>query len=86
LEFAHKNLTEILISAAPGPLAHEITLELAEVCLKLGQNSQTVSVCLQLLDSAISDQIKQKTLKVLATAYNRQKKYDDAALALFGQW
>jgi len=86
LEFAQKKLTEILINAAPGPLAHEITLELAEVCLKLGQNSQTVSVCLQLLDSAASARIKQKALKVLAAAYKRQKKFDDAALALFGQW
>ena len=86
LKFALKMLTEILISVAPGPLAHEVTLELAEVCLKLGQNSQTVSVCLQLLDSAVSARIKQKALKLLATAYNRQKKFDDAALALFGQW
>jgi tetratricopeptide (TPR) repeat protein len=85
LKFAHKMLTEILISTAPGPLAHEVALELAQVCLKLGQNSQTVSVCLQLLDSAVSARIKQKVLKVLAAAYNRQKKYDDAALALLGQ-
>ena len=85
LKFAHKMLTEILISAAPGPLAHEVALELAGVCLKLGQNSQTASVCLQLLDSAVSARIKQKALKVLAAAYNRQKKYDDAALALLGQ-
>jgi len=85
LKFAHKMLTEILISAAPGPLAHEVALVLAEVCLKLGQNSQTVSVCLQLLDSAASARIKQKASKLLAAAYNRQKKYDDAALALLGQ-
>jgi len=86
LEFAHKKLAEILISAAPGPLAHEIALELAQVCLKLGQDSQTVTVCLQLLDSDVSARIKQKALKVLAAAYNRQKKFDDAALALFGRW
>lgn len=86
LEFAHKKLAEILVSAAPGPLAHEIALELAKVCLKLGQDSQTVSVCLQLLDSDVSAGIKQEALKVLAAAYNRQKKFDDAALALFGRW
>jgi len=86
LEFAHKRLTEILILAEPGPLAHEISLKLAEVCLELEQTSQAVSVCLQLLDSTISDRIKQKTLKVLAEAYSRQKKFDDAALALLGQW
>ncbi len=86
LELAHKNLTEILINAAPGPLTQEIALVLAEVCLKLNQISQTVSVCLQLLDSDVSTEIKQRTLGVLATAYKNQKKYDKAALALFGQW
>jgi tetratricopeptide (TPR) repeat protein len=86
LEFAHNRLTEILISAAPGPLTHEIALKLAEVCLKLDQTSQTVSVCLQLLDTDPSEEVKQKTLKVLASAYNRQKKFDNAALALLGQW
>ena len=85
LEFAHEKLAKILINAAPGPLAHKVALELAQVALKLGQNSQTVSVCLQLLDSAVSARIKQKALKVLAAAYNQQKKYDDAALALLGQ-
>jgi len=86
VEFAHRKLTEILVMAEPGPLAHEITLKLAEVCLKLEQNPQAVSVCLRLLDKNISDQVKQKTLKVLAEAYNRQKKFDNAALALVGQW
>ncbi len=85
LEFAHKMLTEILVSAAPGPLAYEVALVLAQVAFKLGQNSQTVSVCLQLLDSAASDRIKQEALKVLAAAYNLQKKYDNAALALLGR-
>ena len=86
LDFAHKKLTNILINAAPGSLANEITLRLAEVCLDLGQTSQTVTVCLQLLDSDVSTQIKQKALKVLATAYNQQKNFNDAALALLGQW
>jgi len=54
LEFAHEKLAKILISAAPGPLAHEVALELAQVALELGQDSQTVSVCLQLLDSDVS--------------------------------
>ena len=86
LEYVQKKLTEILISAAPGPLAHEIALELAEVCFELGQNSQAVFVCLQLLDSTVSTPIEEKASKLLAAAYNRQKKYNDAALALFGQW
>jgi len=86
LEFAHKRLTQILIMAEPGPLAHEIFLKLAELCLELEQTHQAVSVCLRLLDKNLSDQVKQKTLKVLAEAYNRQKKFDSAALALVGRW
>ena len=86
LNFAQKKLSSILISAAPGPLADEIKLRLAEVCLELGQSSQTVTICRQLLDSEVSAQIKQKSLEVLAAAYKQQKKFDNAALALLGQW
>jgi tetratricopeptide (TPR) repeat protein len=86
LDLADKKLTNILMSAAPGPLANEITLRLAEVCLELDQTSQTITVCRQLLNSQISTQIKQKAIKLLAAAYSRQKNYNDAALALLGQW
>ena len=86
LDFAGKKLTNILMSAAPGPLANEITLRLAEVCLELGQSSQTVTVCRQLLDSEVSTRIMQKASKILAAAYNQQKNFDNAALVLVGQW
>lgn len=85
-ELARTRLTEILIAVEGGPLAHEVAFKLAEVCLKLGQNSQAISVCLQLLNSAPSARIKQKTLDVLATAYGQQKNYDKAALVLAGRW
>ncbi len=86
LDFAHKKLTNILMNASPGPLADEISLRLAEVCLELNQNSQTITVCRQLLNSEISTQLKQKALKVLAAAYSQQKNYNNAALALLGRW
>ena len=86
LESAREKLTEILIMVEPGPLAYEIALKLADVCLKLEQNSQAISICLQLLDSGPSSPILQKALGILATAYNRQKDYDRAALALLGRW
>jgi len=85
LDFARKKLTDILISADPGHLSHEIALRLAEVCLDLGQSSQTITVCQQLLDSEVSIQIRQKALKVQVAAYNHQKNFDNAALALVGQ-
>jgi TolA-binding protein len=86
LEPARKELTDILTFVEPGPLSHEIALELAKVCLKLGQSSQTISICSQLLDLEPSPQIKQKALNILAAAYNRQKNYDKAALVLLGKW
>ncbi|HEW79117.1 MAG TPA: tetratricopeptide repeat protein [Phycisphaerales bacterium] len=86
LELARSNLTEILVIVEPGPLADQVALKLADVCLKLGQNSQTVSICSQLLDSGPSAAITQKALGLLATAYNRQKNYDRAVSALLGKW
>ncbi len=85
LELAHRDLPEILVLVEPGPLAHEVNCELADVCLKLGQNSQTISICSQLLDSAPAAPIKQKASDLLATAYTRQRNYDRAVFALLGQ-
>lgn len=86
LELARGTLAEILIIVEHGPLAHQVQWELADVCLELGQNPQAVSICSQLLDSQPSAQIKQKALALLADAYNHQKNYDSAALALLGRW
>ncbi len=86
LESAREKLTKVLVMVSPGLLAYEIALKLAEVCLRLNQNSQAISICLQLLDSDPSAPVSQKALEILATAYNRQKNYDRAALALLGRW
>ena len=85
-ELARRKLTELLILVEPGPLAHEITLKLVDVCLKLNQNSQIISICSQLLELNPPEQIKQEALVRLAAAYKRQKNYDGAALALIGRW
>jgi len=86
LKFARRDLTETLVLVEPGPLAQEVALELADVCLKLGENSQAINVCSQLLDSGPSEQIRQKALSTLATAYKQQKNFDKAALVLLGRW
>jgi len=86
LELARKKLTEIIAIIKSGPLAHEIALKLADVCLKLEKEPQAIFVCSQLLDLEPPEQIKLKALDLLATAYNQQKNYDRAALALLGQW
>jgi tetratricopeptide (TPR) repeat protein len=96
LELARKILADELVSIEPGPLAQQFALELADLCLKLDRDSQTVSICTQLLDSTdratagyaptSSPQVKHRALELLATAHNKQKNYDRAALALLGRW
>ncbi|HUT45590.1 MAG TPA: tetratricopeptide repeat protein, partial [Sedimentisphaerales bacterium] len=86
LESARSGLSEILGTVEPGPLAQQAAMELAEVCLKLERGSQAVSVCLQLLESDVPEQKKQEILRMLAAAYNQQKNYDKATLALSGKW
>jgi len=86
LESARSGLSEILGIVEPGPLAQQIAMELAGVCLKLERGSQAISVCLQLLESDVPEQKKQQILKMLAEAYSQQNNYDKATLALSGQW
>jgi len=86
LESARSGFSEILSSVEAGSLAQQTAMELADVCLKLERGSQTISVCLQLLESDVSEQKKQEILRMLAEAYNQQKNYDKATLALSGQW
>ena len=86
LDTALEKLVTILELAESGPLAHQSALNLADICLKLGKDSQAISVCSQLLDLEPPEQIKQEALQLLAAAYNQQKNYDSAALALLGQW
>lgn len=86
LENARSKLTEILTFAQPGPFVHEVMLKLAEICLKLGQTDQTILICSQLLDLGPSAQIKQRASNILAAAYQQQKNYDKAAMALAGKW
>ena len=82
LDTARTYLTEALSLVEPGPVAHTASLELAEVCLKLKDYRQTISICTQLLDSSASEQIKQQASKTLAAAYSSQRDYDKAAMAL----
>ena len=86
LERARSRLSEVLSVAKAGALAQAAAIELARVCLKLGRSAQSISVCLQLLETDVPPQAKQQTLKTLAAAYSQQKDYDKAALALSGQW
>ncbi len=84
-ELAQKSLTEVLVLAEPGLLADQAKVMLADVYLKLGENSQAVSICSQILESQTSAQIKQKAAELMACAHAQEKDYDKAALALLGK-
>ena len=85
LLLAYSRLNEILVTPKPGNDTYEITLELADVCLKLGRNEQSISICSALTDFSLSQPMKEKTAEILITAYNREKKYDQAALVILGE-
>jgi len=79
---ARAHLTEVLSLVEPGPIAHQVSLELAGVCLKLNDIQQAISICTKLMESSASTQIKEQASRTLAAAYSKQQNYDKAALAL----
>ena len=81
-DLASAHLTEVLSMVEPGPVSQQASLELAYVCMKLGEHQQTISICKKLLDSSACEQIKQQASKILASVYSKQENYDKAALAL----
>jgi len=85
LDLARKNLSDVLRLSEPGQFANEATIQLADVCLQIGQISQTVSLCDQLLEKNLPVTLKRKTQKLLAKAYNKEEKYEKAVLALSSQ-
>ena len=85
LDLAEEQLAHILTFVEPGDLAQNIAYELALVCWKMKNDWQTVSVCEQILQTNPSEDMKQKTIKLLARAHERLNNYDKAALVLVGQ-
>ncbi|MGA2093425.1 MAG: tetratricopeptide repeat protein, partial [Sedimentisphaerales bacterium] len=91
-DLAKERLTEGLSLLNAGPEAQQVSLELAEVCLKLGENQQAITICSRLIDSSQSrspatgegrqtadESIKRRASGILASAYNKQQDYDRAA-------
>ncbi len=85
LERGRGSLSEVLRIAEPGELSQMAAKRMAIVCLDLGYNSQAVSVCRQLLDTDISNNMKSEVKAILAQALNKEKKYEEAALVLSAQ-
>jgi tetratricopeptide (TPR) repeat protein len=86
LELARRNLSDVLTLAEKGPLFYDAALQLAAVCKKMEKNSEAISVCIQILNSQPKTDVKKQALSILADAYRSRKDYDNALLALMGNW
>ncbi len=82
LELARRNLTQILVLVERSSFSDKAAVELADVCLRMGQGAKTVELCTKILEFEPEEQIKKKARLLLAEAYKQQKEYDKAALAL----
>jgi tetratricopeptide (TPR) repeat protein len=85
LEAARKALGPVFETVAPGPLAEQIGRELALVCLRLGQTAQAVEVCSLLLERTAASE-RPALLGLLADAYRKQGKLDQAMTATLNQY
>jgi len=86
MDAARMKLGDALSEVEPGPLSEEIELELAEVCLEVGEDSEAITICLQLLDTGPSETTNRRALQVLAGAYGGLGDYERAVMALLGRW
>jgi len=84
-EAARRTLGQAFAAAGPGPLADQIGRELAEMCLRLGQTAQAVSVCSQLLERAPASE-REPILALLADAYRKQGKYSQAVSTMLDRY
>jgi tetratricopeptide (TPR) repeat protein len=87
LDLAKDRLTEGLSLLEAGPEAQAVSLELAEVCLKLGEDQQAITICNRVIDSTqsgeerqtVDESLRRKASEILASAYSRQHDLDKAA-------
>jgi len=81
---------DLLMAALPslenGPPAHRAICDLAEVCLKLGNHSQAITMAEELLKLPCSSQVRLRTLDILGTAWALERDYRKASLAFSGMW
>ncbi|MBN1124148.1 MAG: hypothetical protein JXA82_04010 [Sedimentisphaerales bacterium] len=85
LKQARQDLADALKDLAPPELANEAHLLLAEVCLRLGDLSQTEDICLRFLqrhDVPVSQ--RNAAFEILGRVYTNKNQHDKAALAYAG--
>jgi len=81
-EQARSALSEVFGLVEAGTLAEEIGCELARICLRVGQPTQAVTVCSQLLEHTSDSAARHKIQTLLAEAFREQKQYDRAVSAM----
>jgi predicted negative regulator of RcsB-dependent stress response len=84
LNSAYNTLMETIRVCEPGAFNDQITITLAEICLKLNRDEQVSNLCSELIRNSSSQQIKQQARLLVADVYRRQNNFDKAALALLG--
>ncbi len=81
---AHQLLGEILPSMNPGPQAHQVAYELANLCVQVNRPKQAIIISKGLLERTEDQKLKKQTLDVLGKAYLAMNDYEQAAAAFTG--
>jgi tetratricopeptide (TPR) repeat protein len=84
LNSACNTLMETVRVCEPGVFNDQITITLADICLKLDRDEQASNLCSELIQNSASQQIKQQARLLMADIYRKQNNFDKAALALLG--
>jgi len=83
LQTAHRKLTELLRVVEPGPLADEVTMKLAQTCIRMGKYEQAISLSAGILEKQdLPAQLRVKLVDIKAQAQQNLQDYDQAALTL----
>lgn len=78
-------LTKMLASIRASDTANQICCELAEINLRLGHNSEAISLCKGLIAARPSDELIEQAWSIMGRAYTNLKQYEMAAMAFAGR-
>lgn len=81
---ARQGISEALAQLKSGPEAWRASLDLAEICMKMGDFEQAVVFALEVRRADCPDDTRRRALEMLGRCYLRQEKYEEAAEALAG--
>jgi tetratricopeptide (TPR) repeat protein len=84
LDAARDTICQAMLRSEPGMATTLLQCELADICVKLGDNAQAIKICSQILASSVPDDLQKRTQNILGTAYTKQKQYNQAAKIFSG--